>query len=816
MENDKVIFARRDAALLSSSGKRIKVSLREVKAENLSDAEINNFFIPLGSEMDAITELKNTYVVGHKGSGKSMILRYLSVDLQIIRRKHKKTISFDHRALGIFMRCDISKFGGMINPVSLISFQSPWVRHFTHTFNLSAIYELIRALLLLKDNNLLRIKSEEVKIFITSLMKSLRIEFADASLVAAINKIDEELGRLQEEYQDNRIAEIKRYYTDHRLLYEVRKMVHAAFIGLAKMELVFLLDEYNELGRDQQRVINEMIKIRQPIFKMSSLPYGYFNSRIEEGTQNDIDQDFDLVYLANKALTPKSREFNSTRRFLKAVCNRRLNASGLSKDVEQILELPKPHSRHEGKRTKADIRSINEWNYCGFSNYVLLSSGNPKTILDLLQDTIIRAVEEGKNISRDLIPTWIQLDSIQAFSKEKREAIVNTDSKYGRSLQRLIEYIGKHLKSKSDQKVDYYRLVQIRNDEKLSNLSYETIVLGLKKSWILEAEWERLSDQRVRFRTLTLNNILLPSFELPFGSKQLWQLDASELDSLTSGEKAMIEDLPVRATPYINTAKEKQTTSPPIDFYVYLDDIEKLIQKDQIIIFCGAGLSSYAGYPSGNELKTRLGEELDIDHASMTLDKVAEAYSMRKGEDQLYSYLMNLFDKVTKPNLDLHIKLARLGITHFVTTNWDSLLEDAFKKLGIPYQAIVSPSQIGLIDGTKVGVFKAHGDFDHPEYFVITRKQYISYSKTHKSMITRLESMLQNRSVLFLGYTMDDPNVRMMMDNILELIPLGKVSYGVFRNIQAHEKDRLERDNKIKTIQIELPSFINALAMRIA
>jgi hypothetical protein len=802
---------------LSSRGNRVRVSLREVKAENLSDAEINNFFIPLGSEMDVITELKNAYLVGHKGSGKSMVLRYLSVDLQILRRNHKKTIPFDHRAMGIFMRCDISKFGGMINPVSQVSFQSPWVKHFTHTFNLSAVYELLRALLLLKNNNLFRIKSEEVKTFITSLMKSLRIEFSDASLDAAINKIDEELGLLQEEYQDNRIADVRRYYTDHKLLYEVRKMVHVAFLGLAKMELVFLLDEYNELGRDQQRVINEMIKIRQPIFKMSSLPYGYFNSRIEEGIQNDIDQDFDLVYLANKALTPKSREFNSTKRFLKAVCNRRLSASGITKDVEQILEVPKPHSRHEGKRTKADIRGINEWNYCGFSNYVLLSSGNPKTILDLLQDTIIRAVEEGKKISRDLIPTWIQLDSIQAFSKEKREAIVNTDSKYGRSLQRLIEYIGKHLKSKSDQKVDYYRLVQIKNDEKLSNLSYETIVLGLKKSWILEAEWERLSDQRVRFRTLTLNNILLPSFELPFGSKQLWQLDASELDSLISGEKAVIEDLPGRPTTYSNATKEKQaSSSPPIDFYVYLDDIEKLIQKDQVVIFCGAGLSSYAGYLSGNELKTRLGEELDIDHAGMTLDKVAEAYSIRKGEDQLYSYLMNLFDKVSKPNLELHLKLARLGITRFVTTNWDSLLEDAFKKLSIPHQAIVSPSQIGLIDEAKIGIFKAHGDFDHPEYLVITKKQYISYPKTHKSMITRLESMLQNRSVLFLGYTMDDPNVRMMMENILEQIPLGKVSYGVFRNIQAHEKDRLERDHKIKTIQIELPSFINALAMRIA
>lgn len=197
---------------------------------------------------------------------------------------------------------------------------------------------------------------------------------------------------------------------------------------------------------------------------------------------------------------------------------------------------------------------------------------------------------------------------------------MNSDSKYGRSLQRLIEYFGKYLKQKSDQKVDYYRLVQIKNDEKLSNFSHETIVLGLKKSWILEAEMERLSDQRVRFKTLTLNNILLPSFELPFGSKQLWKIEASEVDALVKGEYVEIEK---QLEPVSQDVQKEPASSPPMDFYVYRDDIEKLVLENQIVIFCGAGLSAHAGYLSGNELKVRLAEEMDIDHSGMTLDKVA-------------------------------------------------------------------------------------------------------------------------------------------------------------------------------------------------
>lgn len=389
---------------------------------------------------------------------------------------------------------------------------------------------------------------------------------------------------------------------------------------------------------------------------------------------------------------------------------------------------------------------------------------------------------------------------------------MNSDSKYGRSLQRLIEYFGKYLKQKSDQKVDYYRLVQIKNDEKLSNFSHETIVLGLKKSWILEAEMERLSDQRVRFKTLTLNNILLPSFELPFGSKQLWKIEASEVDALVKGEYVEIEK---QLEPVSQDVQKEPASSPPMDFYVYRDDIEKLVLEKQIVIFCGAGLSAHAGYLSGNELKVRLAEEMDIDHSGMTLDKVAEAFAARKGEDQLFAFIINLFDKVKNPRMDLHLKLAKFGVTRFVTTNWDTLLEDAFEEIGQPRQIIVTPSQLGLIDDNKVGIFKIHGDFDHLEQMIITKKHYLSFSQKHKSMITRLESMLQNRSVLFLGYSVDDPDVRLILDSILEQIPLGKVSYAVFRSISPHEKDRLEKDYKIKVIQTELKQFVDSMSMRI-
>jgi hypothetical protein len=100
----------------------------------------------------------------------------------------------------------------------------------------------------------------------------------------------------------------------------------------------------------------------------------------------------------------------------------------------------------------------------------------------------------------------------------------------------------------------------------------------------------------------------------------LWKIEASEVDALVKGEYVEIEK---QLEPVSQDVQKEPASSPPMDFYVYRDDIEKLVLENQIVIFCGAGLSAHAGYLSGNELKVRLAEEMDIDHSGMTLDKVA-------------------------------------------------------------------------------------------------------------------------------------------------------------------------------------------------
>ena len=53
-------------------------------------------------------------------------------------------------------------------------------------------------------------------------------------------------------------------------------------------------------------------------------------------------------------------------------------------------------------------------------------------------------------------------------------------------------------------------------------------------------------------------------------------------------------------------------------------------------------------------------------------------------------------------------------------------------------------------------VFKIHGDFDHPDLFVITDDDSTDIENTRHAIITSLKNSLFRKHFLFLGYSMED------------------------------------------------------------
>ena len=455
-----------------------------------------------------------------------------------------------------------------------------------------------------------------------------------------------------------------------------------------------------------------MISIKQPIFKISSVPHAYNKDRIFEG-QIDIDHDFGIAYLGNKLLTPKSDEIKYLKKFMLEVWKKRVEKLSIKTNIEKILESPKPFKSTGKKRTQADVKSENEYNYCGFTNYVILSEGNPKTFLDLIQDTINKAIGKKINLKEDKINTSIQLDVILEYSKQRRKEVVQSDTVLGRSLQKLIEWFGKYLKSKSDLTNDRYREIAIKDPELLSELSSKTIELGLRSSWLIQEDLGRVSkNERIRLETFTLKNILIPSFEIPLSVHQVWEIDSNEINNLLEGKQLGIEPKIEEKIPNTEKKVEEKPKELSLEIHEHLSNILELIKKNELILFIGSGLSSYAGIISAQDLTKKIAQEMRITK-DISLEKISEYFVTEQSHDQLYDLMEKEIMKVKKPNLVLHKKLTELGITTAITTNWDNILEIIFKENSLEPQVVVSSEEIIQYNEQKPAIFKIHGDFDH-------------------------------------------------------------------------------------------------------
>ena len=124
---------------------RLKINLRSDKTEYLSNDEVYSFFVE-SKKLDEITKIRNTFLVGHKGSGKTFILKYLSVPIQLIRFEQKTSIEFDEKAIGILIQCKVGRFGGLRETVIEDTLNKDWVIGFTHLFNLCAVEIFLEAI----------------------------------------------------------------------------------------------------------------------------------------------------------------------------------------------------------------------------------------------------------------------------------------------------------------------------------------------------------------------------------------------------------------------------------------------------------------------------------------------------------------------------------------------------------------------------------------------------------------------------------------------------------------------------------------------
>jgi NAD-dependent SIR2 family protein deacetylase len=230
----------------------------------------------------------------------------------------------------------------------------------------------------------------------------------------------------------------------------------------------------------------------------------------------------------------------------------------------------------------------------------------------------------------------------------------------------------------------------------------------------------------------------------------------------------------------------------------------ELIRKGEVILWAGAGFSMYAGYPSGESFKKLVYDDLSDEQKSQlgsietyTLDTLSQAYqSLHSGSINPLIHLAIGAYKKKPDSTKTHDILAKLPfIKTIITTNYDELFENAYGEKG---ELILSDKQVPYIDKSKTQIFKIHGDLSKPESIVLTKNQYLEFFKNHRDNIIWkvLNERMATKSILFIGYTFDDLNIKLKFDEIFEALGENMPpTYFIIPSLPPHKIQELGKRN---------------------
>ncbi len=204
-----------------------------------------------------------------------------------------------------------------------------------------------------------------------------------------------------------------------------------------------------------------------------------------------------------------------------------------------------------------------------------------------------------------------------------------------------------------------------------------------------------------------------------------------------------------------------------------IKDIKEYMESERLTIFVGSGVSILSGCPSYTLLIKKLADELGYSykHDKNGNPKFTKEEFLNIPEEFYKKNKKNYLDKINKlfnyknfkPN-KIHNLLFSLKPKYFITTNFDELLEIAANEYKYNFSVINSDSSVSN-KGSSSFIIKAHGDFSSRK-IVLKQKDFLDYEKNYSIISNDIKFIFSNNLVIFIGYSLNDHNIRSILDEV--------------------------------------------------
>ena len=332
---------------------------------------------------------------------------------------------------------------------------------------------------------------------------------------------------------------------------------------------------------------------------------------------------------------------------------------------------------------------------------------------------------------------------------------------------------------------------------------------------------------------------------------------AEALDAFQQGRRTLVEELGIDPSPrlqQLHAAILRQEIdllpARAVPAQDHFEDVARTILEGRVVPVLGNDVG---------ELTLRLAERFGypVDGGRATLPAVAQYVAVMKGSGPLYDELHELLDADLPPT-PLHRLLASLpallrerGLPPqvVVTTSYDTALEKAFEEAGEAVEVVtylatgrhrgrfchIAPNGTGTLieepntyatelslDRNTV-ILKLHGQVERTparewESFVVTEDDYIDYlaqTEIAAAVPVSLAARLRRSHFLFLGYTMADWNLRVILHRLWGDQPLSYHSWAVQPEPKALEREFWHRRD-VDVLELPFEEYAGILGSYVA
>ncbi|MET7820950.1 SIR2 family protein [Micromonospora zamorensis] len=229
-----------------------------------------------------------------------------------------------------------------------------------------------------------------------------------------------------------------------------------------------------------------------------------------------------------------------------------------------------------------------------------------------------------------------------------------------------------------------------------------------------------------------------------------------------------------------------------------LEELAAKIRPDRTILLLGAGAAVSSGAPTGAALARSLAKRINPSPDGDDLMEISGIFENRFGRKALA-------EEVRKAVSDLEpagalISLAGFGWRSLYTTNFDQLIEKAYKRAGVDYSLVRSNYDFSITDpaAANTKIYKIHGCITqdiadgHRSRMLLTERDYDSLSEYRESLFRSLRFEMTTTDTLIIGSSLRDLHLRDFAKEVAKLHSTSGVVGQIYMLVYDRDPDRAQ------------------------